>query len=107
MKPPPPGWGESFLKGPVPIGWLWAAGRLPGKALLVGLDVWFRAGVQGRGTVRLSRARSWLRGLDRWTVHRALRALERAELVEVERVKGRAPMVTLRWKHKRLDGGTT
>src|SRR5262245_3357004 len=100
MRPPPPprpGWGESFLKGPVPAGWLWAAGRLPGKALFVGVELWMRAGIQGTATVRLTRIRSALRTIDRRVVSRGLRALEMAKLVEVRRGKGRAPLVTLRW----------
>jgi hypothetical protein len=36
-KPPRHRSGEKFLKGPIPLLWLIQAGRLPGKALHVGL----------------------------------------------------------------------
>ncbi len=32
--------GELFLKGPVPMSWIYRAGRLPGHALHVGVVLW-------------------------------------------------------------------
>jgi hypothetical protein len=43
--------GEKFLRGPIPWKWLIRAGRLPGKALQVGLLLWQAA---GEGLVRIN-----------------------------------------------------
>ena len=37
---------RKFLKGPIPLYWLIAASKLPGKALAVGVVIWFRAGLE-------------------------------------------------------------
>ncbi len=95
MRPPRHRRGERFLKGPIPWDWLARAAALPGKALHVGLAVWQRAGIERTGTVRISMTRLRPMGLSRSSACRGLTALERAELVTVERHKGRAPIVTL------------
>jgi hypothetical protein len=92
-RPPRHKRGEKFLKGPVPWRWVQTAGRLSGKALLVGLAVWREAGCRNAQTVPLNLSRV---GIPRRTAHRALRALQLAELVAVEHRKGRPPLVTLR-----------
>ena len=87
--------GDEFLKGPIPIRWLKLASCLPGKALAVGIVVWFKAGATKRRTVRLC---SQLRGkleLDRRSTYRGLKALEGARLVDVQRHPGRCPVVTI------------
>ncbi|HZT83464.1 MAG TPA: hypothetical protein VFA26_24755 [Gemmataceae bacterium] len=87
--------GEKFLKGPVPWAWLERAGRLPGRALLVGLLLWREAGCRKGRTVTfcLTHAREW--GCDHQTFRRGLRALAGAGLVTVHRRPGRALSVTL------------
>lgn len=84
-----------FLKGPVPLDWLAAAARLPGRALHVGIVVWFRAGLTRNRSVRLSRAQLVPFGVDRFAMRRALAALEAAKLLSVTRASGRSPVVTL------------
>lgn len=37
--------GKTFLKGPIPLPWLQGAARLPGKALHVGVVLWFLSGL--------------------------------------------------------------
>ncbi|MGO9834577.1 MAG: hypothetical protein ACLP1X_10200 [Polyangiaceae bacterium] len=70
--------------------------RLEGKALHVGLEIWYRAGLQRRREVVLSLSKVADAGtFDRATAARGLAALERAGLVRVERAVGRAPRVTL------------
>jgi hypothetical protein len=93
--PPRPQPGGKFLKGPIPMDWLARAAALPGKALAVGLAVWFEAGCVGRAEVTLSLSRIGRLGLTKNTARRGLVALERAELVGVDRRPGRAPRVTL------------
>jgi hypothetical protein len=90
--------GQGFLKGPIPWPWLCAAGRLRGKALAVGLLCWHlaalrkvRAGKPVRWEPRIAKPF----GLDRRAVYRGLAALERAELLAVERHQGRCPVITI------------
>lgn len=84
-----------FLKGPVPLAWLARAAQLPGRALHVGVLLWFQHGMAGadRVRVRTSTLRSF--GIDRYAEYRGLTALERDGLVRVERAPGRRPFVTI------------
>jgi hypothetical protein len=86
---------EPFLKGPIPMSWLQAAAVLPGRALHVGLAIWHLVGLRSSETVLLSGF--VLKGLhvDRYATRRALRSLEGAGLVSVERHRGRRPRVTV------------
>lgn len=92
---PRPAPGELFLRGPIPLIWLATAARLPGKALHVGLLVWFEAGLRKGASIKLTRKWNEAWGLQRDAVSRALHALENALLVRVERRRGCAPVVTL------------
>ena len=87
--------GERFLKGPVPLPWLEAAARLPGKSLHAGIAVWYAAGLNRSRTVTLSNISSLRFGLDRNAKYRALSWLEGAGLITVERKIGRAPVITI------------
>jgi hypothetical protein len=92
---PRPKAGEKFLKGPIPLNWISAAARLPGKSLHVAIAIWFTASIEKSATVRLSNLGSLPFGLDRNAKYRALQWLEEARLIEVERKLGRSPMVTI------------
>lgn len=88
--------GERFLKGPIPWDWLTGAGRLPGKALHVGLAIWHRAGLNCGATVSISLSGLMRElGVQRDAGRRGLQALEDAGLVKVERHAGRKPVVTI------------
>ena len=87
--------GGKFLCGPVPWDWLAQAGRLPGKALLVGLLLWKEAGCERSRTVRFRLAQAQALGVHPDTARRGLRRLEAARLVQVERPAGRCLTVTL------------
>ena len=78
------------------MSWLTRAARLPGKALHVGLLLWFRVGCERSNVVRLTRGHADFFALDRHTVYRGLAALERAGLVNVDRRRGRCPVVTVK-----------
>ena len=85
-----------FVKGPLPLPWLRSAAALPGKALHVGLAIWYQHGLQWsdtRHTVSNELAAEF--GADRYAKKRALLQLERAGLVKVEQSGKRAPRVTL------------
>jgi DNA-binding transcriptional ArsR family regulator len=86
-----------FLRGPIPMNWLVLAGHLPGSALLLGLHIWYLSGLKGKNAspVLLNLSRQGELGLSRTTASRALQALKRAGLVEVELKPGRAPRVSL------------
>lgn len=86
---------DHFLKGPIPLMWLALAATLPGKALAVGMLIWFLQGLQKNRTVKL--APSWLRrfGIERQAAYRALKALEHARLITIARKRGASPTVTI------------
>jgi hypothetical protein len=92
---PRPPEGDSFLKGPIPLSWLAAAARLPGRSLHVGLAIWCAAGRQRTHQVTLPNIDAGTFGLSRNTKYRALQWLEGAGLISVERKIGRAPIVTV------------
>jgi hypothetical protein len=89
------GRGERFLKGPIPHVWLCAAAQLPGRALQVGVYLWFLAGMKKARTVTLPLARLREFGLDRFAVRRGLQALQKAGLVSTVTRQGRSAVVTI------------
>jgi hypothetical protein len=95
---PRPADGEQYLGGPIPLGWLSRAARLPGKALHLGTSLWFAA-VRSNAknpSVVLTGSLARRFGLEaRTTWVRALTALENAGLVAVEDRTGRSPVVTI------------
>ena len=88
--------GERFLKGPIPMAWIGAAARLPGKALHVGVAIWHIAGLTGQAVVRMERSALESLGIGREAWLRGLERLEGAGLIDVERKPGRRTIVTIR-----------
>lgn len=84
-----------FLKGPVSWKWLCKAARLPGKALHVSIGLKFLAGLNKSETISLSGKVLKNLGVTRHSSYRALRKLEDAGLVSVDRHFGRNPIVTI------------
>mgnify|MGYP002526675275 CR=1 FL=1 len=84
-----------FLCGPIPLPWLIPAAALPGKALAVGVALWFKAGVSRTHTVPASGSLLRRFGVGSGARARGLRLLENAGLIEVERHVGRCPVVTI------------
>jgi DNA-binding transcriptional ArsR family regulator len=84
-----------FLKGPIPLKQLTLAARLPGQALAAYLAIHHRAALTRLASVTLPKALMTQFGVSRDAKARALRALEEASLVTVERVNGRSARVTL------------
>src|SRR4051794_19139255 len=83
-----------YLKGPVPWRWLARAMALRGKALAIGLMLWQLRGMARRDTVLFCLTRAEAEGIPTTTARRAIRALEGAGLVAVERRPGRGLVVT-------------
>jgi hypothetical protein len=85
-----------FVKGPIPVNWLARAAVHPGKALAVGLAVWHCAGLRKRHDGLALCPKMLARfGITRQAGYRGLLALERANLVGVDRCRGRCPRVSL------------
>ena len=84
---------DLFLKGPVSMPWLRAAARLPGKALCVGVELWFQVGLTRSTEVALNLSRFKQNGISRSAASRGLAAMEKGGLVSVVRHPGRKPIV--------------
>ena len=82
-----------FLKGPIPTRWLKTAAGLTGRALEVGLALWYKHGLLGQAdSIAVTNALVQVIGpISRKARYRALNALEKARLVAVTRQPGRAP----------------
>jgi hypothetical protein len=80
---------------PIPMPWFDRAAVLPGKALAVGMVLWYLARRGRSQTVVLTQAALKQHGLGRWAKYRALKALESAGLVSVRRRDRKNPQVTL------------
>ena len=61
-----------FIKGPLPLNWMRQAAALPGKALHVGLCVWYLAGLTQSKRVRLTSKTTEAMGVSRDTLRRKI-----------------------------------
>ncbi len=86
---------SKFIRGPIPLDWVLRAGRLKGKALQVGMILWFESGCLKSRTVPLRQTLAQEFGCHRDTIIRAVRELEKAGLVTVVSDPGRCLSVTL------------
>lgn len=87
---------SQFLKGPVPTAWLAQAAKLPGKALAVGIVIWFRSGLlQREDNIDVTDTQCRRFGVDRKARYRALQSLEHGGLIAVSRQRGRCPRVRI------------
>jgi DNA-binding transcriptional ArsR family regulator len=86
---------RKFIAGPIDVQWVVQASGLGVKAQLVGLALWHLKGLRRNDTFIVSNLmmREW--GVQPDAKSRALRALERAGLIRVERQGKRSPKVTL------------
>src|SRR5436190_17675163 len=78
--------GQRFLKGPIPWAWLMRAAQLPGRALHIGVALWFLSGLTRSFTVKLGGRPLAELGVDRHSKYRALRQLENAGLIHLTRL---------------------
>lgn len=94
----PSGWVEGqFLRGPIPLAWLGRASTLGGKALAVGVVLWFLSGLRNRRDDLLLASKTLKRfGVNGSGKSRALKAMEAAGLIRVKPQPGRRnPLVTI------------
>jgi len=87
--------GEKFIAGPIPLRWFLSAAVLPGKASVLGVLLYYLGGLEKNSTVRLSQKLCRAAGISRFSCYRALRLLERHNLVSVVRGQGRQALVTI------------
>jgi hypothetical protein len=86
---------QPFFRGPIPLNWLSAAACLPGRTLHVALALRHTAALQKSLTIKVPRRMRETFGISDGLYGLALRRLEGAGLVSVERENGRAPVVTI------------
>ncbi len=86
---------KRFLRGPIPLDWLTQAARQSGKALHVGIALWFLSGLKRSREIALSQSTLNLLGVSRHSGYRGLSKLETAGLISVVRHPGRNPIVTI------------
>lgn len=95
---------QLFLRGPIPINWLEQAAKLSASCFMVGVCLWWIRGLESGAPVKLTRTRlSRFNLKNRNTVSRALRKLETAGLISVERKCGRSPIVQIRLEEEFSD----
>ena len=80
---------KPFLRGPIPMDWLYAAGRLPGQCLQVGLGLWHEVGMAKSRTITFRPSKALKFGMSRDTARRAIKRLEGAKLIHVRQRPGR------------------
>ena len=84
-----------FLRGPIPMAWLNEAARLPGKALNLGIAIWWLAGMAQTKTFKLTGKALDQLGVSRDTAADALKRLEGRGLIRVQRAPGQRPTVEI------------
>ena len=84
-----------FLKGPIPIAWLNAAAKLPGKTLNVGIAIWWLDGMSKTPAFKLTRKALNQLGVSRDAASDALKRLEGNGLILVKRLPGQRSTVEI------------
>ena len=84
-----------FIAGPIDVSWVVQAKRLGATPLLVGLALWHLKKLRQADTFTVSNLMLQEWGVQPDAKSRALRALERAGLIQVERRGKRSPLVGL------------
>lgn len=84
-----------FLRGPIPVAWLEKAGKLPGKALHIGISLWFLRGVTKSDTFPFNQNRQERYGVKRDAARRGMNALLNAGLITMKAMPGRRLLVTI------------
>ena len=84
-----------FLKGPIPMAWLNEAAKLPGKAINLGIAIWWLAGMAQTKTFKLTGKALDQLGVSRDAAADALKRLEARGLIRVQRSPGQRPTVEI------------
>ncbi len=86
---------RQFIKGPIPLDWICAASKAPGRVLHVALALCHISCLTKSPKVKMQRMWREVFGFSENAYRHALRVLESNELVNVERLPGQTPIVTL------------
>lgn len=84
-----------FLKGPIPMAWLNEAAKLPGKALNLGIAIWWLYGMAKTKTFKLTGKALGQLDISRDAASSALKRLEAQGLIRVQRSPGQRPTVEI------------
>ena len=84
-----------FVRGPIPLAWLNAAAKLPGKTLNVGLAIWWLAGMSKNTSFKITGKALDQLGVSRDATSDALKRLEDNGLILVKRSPGQRPTVQI------------
>lgn len=87
--------GDLFIKGPLPMGWLSKAAKLPGKAIQVALALWWLAGMKPQQKVKVTQQALKLLNVSNDAYRDALPRLEGIGLIKVSRAPGQRAMVEI------------
>jgi hypothetical protein len=87
--------GKFFLRGPIPMHWLYEAAKLGVSSLWVGCVLWHLAGLKKSLTFQVSNLHLHRWGIERRAKSRALKALSDAGLITVVGRGKRSPIVTI------------
>ena len=88
---------------PIPLGWFQRVCQLPGKAPVLASVLWYLYRLKKSRTFVLAQGRLNGFGISRWAKCHALKALEAAGLVSVERRPKKSPVVTILDRPTDLD----
>ena len=96
---------ESYVRGPIPEGWLKKAGQISGATLVVGLMLWQKAYMERlwgedlqdtkSGDITLSNKCLETWGISKRARDRALEKMDDAGLITVKRYQGRLPRIQI------------
>jgi DNA-binding transcriptional ArsR family regulator len=85
-----------FLKGPIPLKWLSIACDLGGKTLATALAIRYMQGLKKTAPIKVTtETLTRFFCVDRSAKARALKALESAGLITIERKQGKKPIITI------------
>jgi len=98
---PKPQRGEKFVRGPIPLDWIKAAIPLGRKSINVCLAIWYAAGFKQSNPVKLTATMLAEFDVTADSARKLLMRFESAGLVEVDRKRGRSPIVTILQGSKR------
>jgi hypothetical protein len=86
---------EPFLKGPIPLVWISKVSILPGKAFQTALAILWLSDMAGGGPIKLSRQAMQRFSLSADAARDAVKRLEAARVITVERKAGQRHSITL------------
>lgn len=89
--------GEPFLKGPILLPWIQKSAELPGKALNVVLAIRWLSDMNYGQPIKISKKAMESFGFSNDACADALKRLEAAGIVDIERLPGQKPIVTLKF----------